>query len=67
MKIIDGAFYFAFINKSLTLEAPNPTNNYTKSLPEAEKKGTPAYPETAFTSNVLPVPGGPQSNHPFGT
>ena len=30
------------------------------------KKGTPASPATARASKVLPVPGGPKSNTPFG-
>ena len=66
MKIIHGAFLFACSNKSLTLEAPTPTNISTKSEPLIIKKGTPASPATAFASNVLPVPGCPTSNTPFG-
>ena len=38
-----------------------------KSDPESEKNGTPASPATALASNVLPVPGGPTSNAPFGS
>ena len=66
MKIIDGAFSFACLNKSLTLEAPTPTNISTKSEPEREKKGTFASPATAFASNVFPVPGGPINIAPLG-
>ena len=66
MKIIHGAFFLASSNKSLTREAPTPTNISTKSEPEIEKNGTPASPATAFASNVFPVPGGPTSNTPFG-
>ena len=66
MKIIEGAFSLAFLNKSLTLEAPTPTNISTKSEPEIVKKGTPASPATAFASKVLPVPGGPTRRAPLG-
>ena len=64
--MIEGAFSFAFLNRSLTLDAPTPTNISTKSEPEIEKNGTPASPATAFASIVLPVPGGPTSNAPLG-
>ena len=66
MKTIHGAFFLACSNKSLTLEAPTPTNISTKSEPEIVKKGTPASPAVAFASNVLPVPGGPSNKTPFG-
>ena len=66
MKITQGAFCFAVLNKSLTLPAPAPTNISTKSEPEIEKNGTPTSPATAFASKVLPVPGGPTSKKPFG-
>lgn len=67
MNIIDGAFFYASSNKLRTLDAPNPENLYTKSLPDTEKNGTPAYPAQALASNVLPVPGGPVNKAPFGT
>ena len=54
------------MNKSLTLDAPTPTNISTKSEPEMEKKGTLASPATALASKVFPVPGGPTSIIPFG-
>ena len=54
---IQGAFFFASSNKSLTRDAPTPTNISTKSEPLIIKNGTPASPATAFASNVLPVPG----------
>ena len=66
IKIIDGAFSFACLNRSLTLEAPTPTNISTKSDPEREKKGTLASPATAFARSVFPVPGGPISIAPLG-
>ncbi len=66
MKIIQGAFSLACLNKSRTREAPTPTNISTKSEPDIVKKGTPASPATAFANNVLPVPGGPTNNTPLG-
>ncbi len=66
IKIIAGAFSFACLNKSLTLDAPTPTNISTKSEPDNEKKGTFASPATAFANNVLPVPGGPTNKAPLG-
>ena len=66
MNIIHGEFSFAFLNKSLTREAPTPTNISTNSDPEILKKGTPASPAIALANNVFPVPGGPTSITPFG-
>ncbi len=66
IKIIDGDFSLACLNKSLTLDAPTPTNISTKSDPDNEKKGTFASPATALANRVLPVPGGPTSKAPFG-
>jgi hypothetical protein len=67
MKIIEGAFALAFLNKSLTLEAPTPTNISTKSDPDIVKKGTLDSPATAFANKVFPVPGGPTRRAPLGT
>ncbi len=66
MKTMQGAFSFAWRNRSLTRDAPTPTNISTKSEPEMEKKGTLASPATAFARRVLPVPGGPTSRAPLG-
>lgn len=66
MKIIDGAFYLAKANKSLTLEAPTPTKISTKSDPDEATKGTLASPAHALASIVLPVPGGPDKRTPLG-
>ena len=63
---IQGEFFLAWSNKSLTLEAPTPTNISTKSEPEMLKNGTLASPATAFARSVLPVPGGPTSSTPLG-
>ena len=38
----------------------------TNSEPAIERNGTPASAATAFANNVLPIPGGPRSNAPFG-
>ena len=64
--MIHGAFSLACLNKSLTRDAPTPTNISTKSDPEIEKKGTSASPATALANNVLPVPGGPTRSTPLG-
>ena len=53
-------------NRSLTREAPTPTNISTNSEPLILKKGTLASPATALAKSVLPVPGGPKSNTPLG-
>ena len=66
MKMIDGARFLASANRSLTLEAPTPTNISTKLEPLREKNGTPASPATARASRVLPVPGGPTISTPLG-
>jgi hypothetical protein len=66
MKIIEGAFYLAVANKSLTLDAPTPTKISTKSEPETGINGTPASPAHALASIVFPVPGGPDNNTPLG-
>ncbi|GER26139.1 exocyst complex component sec10 [Striga asiatica] len=63
---MQGAFDFAFSNKSLTLEAPTPTNNSTNSEAAQEKNGTPASPATARAKRVFPVPGGPTKRQPLG-
>ena len=66
MKMMQGAFFLPCSNRSRTRLAPTPTNISTKSEPEMEKNGTLASPATARASRVLPVPGGPTSNTPFG-
>lgn len=66
MKMMAGDFSLAVPNKSLTLEAPTPTNISTKSEPDVGMNGTPAYPAHALANMVLPVPGGPDKSTPFG-
>mmetsp|Transcript_1293 Transcript_1293/g.3981 ORF Transcript_1293/g.3981 Transcript_1293/m.3981 type:complete len:456 (-) Transcript_1293:578-1945(-) len=65
-KTMQGAFSLAFLKRSLTREAPTPTNISTNSDPEMEKKGTPASPAMALASKVFPVPGGPTRRTPLG-
>ena len=48
INMIQGAFFLASSNKSLTLEAPTPTNISTKSEPLILKNGTLASPATAL-------------------
>ena len=66
IKMIHGACFLPSSKRSLTRDAPTPTNISTKSEPEIEKKGTPASPATALARRVLPVPGGPTSSTPLG-
>mmetsp|Transcript_31725 Transcript_31725/g.78614 ORF Transcript_31725/g.78614 Transcript_31725/m.78614 type:complete len:236 (+) Transcript_31725:1524-2231(+) len=66
MKMMQGATFLAFSNKSRTRLAPIPTNTSTKLDPDCEKKGTPASPATALAIRVLPVPGGPSMMTPLG-
>ena len=66
MKTIAGAFLFACSNRSLTRDAPTPTNISTKSAPLILKKGTLDSPATALANNVFPVPGGPTNKTPLG-
>ena len=63
---MQGAFFFACSNRSLTLAAPAPTKSSTNSEPEIMKKGTSASPATAFERRVFPVPGGPTRRTPLG-
>jgi hypothetical protein len=66
IKIIAGAIFLAFSNKSLTLDAQTHTNISTNSEPEILKKGTSLSHATALANIVLPVPGGPTNNVHLG-
>jgi hypothetical protein len=66
MKMTQGAFSRACLNRSRTRLAPTPTKSSTKSEPLIEKKGTWASPAIALARRVLPVPGGPTSRAPLG-
>ena len=67
MKMMQGAFCSAWLNRSRTRAAPTPTNISTNSEPLMEKKGTPASPAVARASKVFPVPGGPTRRMPRGS
>ena len=66
MKTIQGVLLLACKKRSLTREAPTPTNISTKSEPLMLKKGTSASPAMARARRVLPVPGGPTNKIPLG-
>merc|ERR1711971_1246092 len=63
---IQGEFFLARANMSLTLAGPTPTNISRNSEPDTEMKGTLASPAVALPSNVFPVPGGPFKMAPLG-
>ena len=67
MKMMAGAAFLAWSNRSRTRLAPTPTIISMNSDAETEKNGTLASPAKARASSVLPVPGGPDSRTPFGT
>lgn len=54
MNMMQGEFFLAVANKSLTLDAPTPTNISINSAAEIEMKGTPASPATAFAREFCP-------------
>ena len=64
--MMHGEFFLAVANKSLTLDAPTPTNISINSAAEIEINGTPASPATALARSVFPVPGGPIKSAPLG-
>mmetsp|Transcript_8905 Transcript_8905/g.14447 ORF Transcript_8905/g.14447 Transcript_8905/m.14447 type:complete len:200 (+) Transcript_8905:153-752(+) len=66
MKIIDGRFLYARSNKAFTFFSPSPMNFET--IDDALMLKNVAFdsPASAFATIVLPVPGGPKSNNPFG-
>ena len=66
MKMIAGATFLAWSNRSRTRLAPTPTIASMNSEAEIEKNGTCASPATARASSVLPLPGGPDSRTPRG-
>ncbi len=63
---MDGAKRLAVSNKSLTREAPTPTNISINSLPAIDKNCTLASPATALANKVFPVPAGPINSTPLG-
>ncbi len=67
MKITQGANFRPSVKSRRTRAAPTPANFSWKLEPETERNGTPASRAAARASNVLPVPGGPESRIPRGT
>jgi len=59
MKIIEGFFYLALLNKALINFSLSPTYLLIKSDEETEKKVPSASVAQALAKNVFPVPGGP--------
>mmetsp|Transcript_76362 Transcript_76362/g.192202 ORF Transcript_76362/g.192202 Transcript_76362/m.192202 type:complete len:227 (-) Transcript_76362:74-754(-) len=66
MKTMHGAFSLACLKMSRTRDAPTPTKSSMNSDADDWMKGTPDSPAKALAMSVLPVPGGPVSNTPFG-
>ena len=66
MNMIAGAFSFASMNISLTSLAPSPINFCTSSDPITLIKVAFVSCATARAHKVLPVPGRPVNNTPFG-
>jgi hypothetical protein len=66
INIIDGASFFAWSKRSLTLEAHTHTNISTNSEPEILKNGTSLSHATALAMSVFHVQGGQTSNTHFG-
>lgn len=64
MKRMQGAFFLAMENMSLTRAGPTPTNISRNSEPLTVMKGTLASPAVALARRVFPVPGGPDSTAP---
>ena len=67
INMIQGALAAPCSKRSLTREAPTPTNISTKSEPDIWKNGRSASPATARANSVFPVPGGPTNNTPLGS
>ncbi len=65
-KMIQAFLERAISNSSLTIRAPSPTYFCTSSEPMTRIKQASVRLATALASNVLPVPGGPNSSTPLG-
>lgn len=66
MKTIEGWFYLANLNTSLTILGPYPKYFCTNSEPTTLIKVAVVMLATALAIMVFPVPGGPYINTPFG-
>merc|ERR1711871_1590793 len=65
-KIMHAFFDRAMVNNSRTILAPSPTYFWTNSEPITRMKHASVLLATALADKVLPVPGGPYNNTPFG-
>ncbi len=66
MNTIDGWFYLANLNTSLTIRGPSPKYFWTNYDPTTRINVAVVLLATAFAIIVLPVPGGPYINTPLG-
>lgn len=66
MNTIDGWFYLANLNTSLTIRGPYPKYFWTNYDPTTRINVAVVLLATAFAIIVLPVPGGPYINTPLG-
>jgi hypothetical protein len=65
MKMIDGFFSLALLNKALMSFSLSPTYLLMRSEEDTEKKVPSASVAQALAKKVLPVPGGPYNRIPF--
>jgi len=63
---MEGEFSLAILKTSLTILGPSPKYFWTNYDPTTLMKVAVVMFATAFAIIVLPVPGGPYSNTPFG-
>eukprot|EP01033_Poteriospumella_lacustris_P007080 gene7080-gene7788 len=66
MKMMVGAASRAITNNSRTMRDPSPIYFWTNSDPDTRMNVQSVWWATARANNVLPVPGGPYNNTPFG-
>mmetsp|Transcript_41216 Transcript_41216/g.92561 ORF Transcript_41216/g.92561 Transcript_41216/m.92561 type:complete len:273 (-) Transcript_41216:286-1104(-) len=66
MKMTEGCSFLARLNNALICFSDSPTHLETNDEAEMLKKVDSHSVATAFASSVLPFPGGPKSNTPFG-
>lgn len=65
IKIIDGFYSLARLNKALIIFSVSPTYLLTKVAADISKKVASASVAQALARNVFPVPGGPYNRIPF--
>ena len=66
MKIIAGAYRLAVANMRLILASPTPCEGANNSDALVAINAASVSPASDFANMVLPVPGGPYNNNPFG-